>query len=279
MPLLRCCALATGCFIRIGGTPRHTPIITGPGMWWSMTGYIIMLTRTFSGFSRKDSSLLPCWLSLPCLPWCTSMPSLSAWAFSTQCSSCSSCSLEWLSTSLSMIVGKDQFGMFWCGRPFSWARESFCAFILKSGMHVSTVLWKIPHFWIMFGHVPGLVVTCFRSLDSVSVLVSEDWVLCLTWGQLLLKSHPGYLEHSKVYRRLIPFLGHLKLTCWKFIGGLYNKARLSFSFLGEGRLTAGVMTDFCCIMHIILSFSNDIAVFVSWLRPIRLNLLFSWPVN
>lgn len=23
--------------------------ITGPGMWWSMTGYITMLTRTFSG--------------------------------------------------------------------------------------------------------------------------------------------------------------------------------------------------------------------------------------
>lgn len=98
------------------------------------------------------------------------MPWLFAWAFSIPCSLCSSCSLEWLSTSLSMIVGKSQFGMLWCGLLFSWAMESYSAFILKSGMHVSTVLWKIPHFWIMSGHVPGLVVTCFRSLDFVSSL-------------------------------------------------------------------------------------------------------------
>lgn len=53
---------------------------------------------------------------------------------------CSSCSLEWLSTSLSMIVGKGQFGTFWCGLPFSWATGSSCAFILRSGMHASTAL-------------------------------------------------------------------------------------------------------------------------------------------
>lgn len=188
MPLLRCYALVIGCFTRIGGTLHHTLTITGPGMWWSMTGYITMLTRTFSGFSQRGSGQRPCWRSLPCRPWCTSTPWLCAWTFSIQCSLCSSCSLEWLSTFLSTIVGKDQFGTFWCGLPFLRAMESSCVFILKSGMHVSTALWKIPRFWIIFGHVPGLVVTCFRSLDFVSFLDTEDWVFYLTWGQRLFSA-------------------------------------------------------------------------------------------
>lgn len=153
------------------------------------------------------------------------MPWLFAWTFSIQCSSCSSCSLEWLSTSLSMIVGKGQFGMLWCGLPFLRAMELSCAFILKSGMHVSTVLWKIPHFWIISSHVPGLVVTCFRSLDFVSFLDTEDWIFCLMWGQHLF---PAVTEviwlfgQLQAYRWLTPFLAHLKPSCWKFTGIFYT---------------------------------------------------------
>ena len=54
--------------------------------------------------------------------------------------------LQWLSTSLSMTVGKGRFGTSWCGRPFLQAKESSCAFTLKSGMLVSTVLWKM---WVI----------------------------------------------------------------------------------------------------------------------------------
>lgn len=44
-----CSFIALVFFLRIGGIPHPTPTITGPGMWWSMTGCITMLTRTFSG--------------------------------------------------------------------------------------------------------------------------------------------------------------------------------------------------------------------------------------
>lgn len=153
------------------------------------------------------------------------MPWLFAWAFSIPCSLCSSCSLEWLSTSLSMIVGKSQFGMLWCGLLFSWAMESYSAFILKSGMHVSTVLWK--------SHIFGLCPATFLDL---SLRVLEAWTLFppCHWRLSIIPdlepavsscywSYLCYLNHSRLYRWLTtPFLGHLKQNCWKFTGVLYT---------------------------------------------------------
>lgn len=210
MPLLRCYALVTGCFIRTGGTLRHTPTTTGPGMWWSMTGSTTMHTKTSSGFSRRGSSLPPCWLSSPCPRSCMNTPSLSAWAISTQCSLSSSCSLEWLLTSLSTTAGKGQSGTLWYGLLFSWAMESFCAFILKNGMPASTVLWRIPHFWIMSGRVPGLVGTCFRSLDSASFLANEEWMF------FLIPSQSSSAVTEYFYATLFGPLQPFPMTTWSW---------------------------------------------------------------
>lgn len=49
------CVYTFAFFLRIGGTLHRTLTITGPGMWWSMTGYITMLTRTFSGWAARFS--------------------------------------------------------------------------------------------------------------------------------------------------------------------------------------------------------------------------------
>lgn len=53
-------------FLRIGGTLHRTLTITGPGMWWSMTGYITMLTRTFSGWAVRFS--WNCWRNRDSFP-------------------------------------------------------------------------------------------------------------------------------------------------------------------------------------------------------------------
>lgn len=152
-PLLRSYALVTGCFIRIDGIPHHTWTITGPGTWWFVADCITIHTRTSSRFFTKHfrSAAMLTVFAVSAVVHRYSW--LFAWAFSIQCPWCSSCSCEWLSTSLSVTVRKGQFGMSWCGLPYSWAAESSFAFILKSGMQGSTALCKIPHFWIIPSHV------------------------------------------------------------------------------------------------------------------------------
>ena len=60
------CVYTFAFFLRIGGTLHHTLTITGPGMWWSMTGYITMLTRTFSGWAVGFS--WNCWRNRDSFP-------------------------------------------------------------------------------------------------------------------------------------------------------------------------------------------------------------------
>ncbi|XP_044056136.1 sterol O-acyltransferase 1 isoform X5 [Siniperca chuatsi] len=94
MLLLRCSALLTGCFTRIGGIQPLLPITIAPGMWWSMTGYTTMCTGTCSGCLRSVSDQQPCCLCLQCLQWSTSTFLQSALASSIPCSSASLCALE-----------------------------------------------------------------------------------------------------------------------------------------------------------------------------------------
>lgn len=92
---------------------------------------------------------------------------------------------------------------------------------------------------------------CFRSLDSVSFLDTEDGIsawfgasicfqlllkLCVLFGPLwalqMAYSIPGSAEMLEVYWNLV----HLKQYFFSFP-----------TFLGEGRLIADIMTDFCWI--------------------------------
>lgn len=97
-------------------------------------------------------------------------------------------------------------------------------------VHTSKLLFYFffpwsPPFWIISGHVPGLAVTCFRSLYFVFFFDTEDGVFCLIWCQHLfppVTEVTCYLDHSRFYKWCTLFLDHLKLSCWRFTGILYT---------------------------------------------------------
>lgn len=97
-----------------------------------------------------------------------------------------------------------------------------------SGLHPATFLdlpLRVLEAWTVF----------------LSILVTEDRIICLIWGQLY------YLDYSRLYRWLPPFLAPLALDCWSSLESCMLK-RTFFPFLGEGRLIAEVMIDFCWVI-------------------------------